>query len=84
VISQLTNVISTQNKEAIKSNRLCCQEIKCTINKEELKKDRTKKIHTLIIKMIGQASAKSSTSKLEALSAMCTRFINLENVGMAQ
>ncbi len=32
-----------ENKEAIKSNRLRCQEIECTINKEELKKDRTKK-----------------------------------------
>jgi hypothetical protein len=44
VISQLTNAISTQNEEAIKSNRLRCQEIKRTINKEESKKDRTKKI----------------------------------------
>jgi hypothetical protein len=34
--------------------------------------------------MIGRASAKSSTDKLEALSALCTRFINSENVGMAQ
>ena len=34
--------------------------------------------------MIGRASAKSSTDKSEALSVMCTRFINLENVGMAQ
>ncbi len=84
VISQLTNAISTQNKEAIKSNRLRHQEIERTINKEESKKDRTKKNHTLIIKMIGRASAKSSTDKLEALLATCTRFIDLENVRMAQ
>ncbi len=84
VISQLTNAISTQNKEAIESNRLHCQEIEHTINKEESKKDRTKKNHTSIIKMIGRASAKSSTDKSEALSATCTRFINLENVRMAQ
>ncbi len=84
VISQLTNAISTQNEEAIKSNRLRHQEIKHIINKDESKKDKTKKIHTLIIKMIGQASAKSSTDKSEALSETCTRFINSENVGMAQ
>jgi hypothetical protein len=41
-------------------------------------------MHTLIIKMFGRASAKSSTDKSEALSATCTRFINSENVGMAQ
>ncbi len=34
--------------------------------------------------MIGRASAKSSTNKSEALSATCTRFIDLENVRMAQ
>jgi hypothetical protein len=84
VISQLTNAISAQNEEAIKSNRLCCQEIKRIINKDESKKDRTKKIHTLIIKMIGRASAKRSTDKSEALSVTCTHFINSENVGMAQ
>ncbi len=84
VISQLTNAISTQNKEAIESNRLRCQEIECIINKDELKKDRTKKNHTLIIKMIRRASAKSSTDESEALLVTCTRFINSENVGMAQ
>jgi len=62
VISQLTNAISAQNEEATESNRLCCQEIERTINKEETKKDRTKKIHNSIINMIGRASAKSSTT----------------------
>ena len=42
------------------------------------------KNHTSIIKMIGQASAKSSTDKSEALLVTCTCFINSENVGMAQ
>ncbi len=84
VISQLTSAISTQNEEAIQSNRLRCQEIVRFINKDESKKDRTKKIHTLIIKIIGQASAKSSTDKSVALSVTCTRFINSKNVGMTQ
>jgi hypothetical protein len=84
VISRLTNAISTQNEEAIKSNRLRRQKIEHIINKDESKKDRTKKNHTSIIKMIRQASAKSSTDESEALLVMCAHFINLENVGMAQ
>ncbi len=63
VISQLTNAISAQNVEATESNRLHRQEIERTINKEETKKDRTKKIHTSIINMIGGAAAKSSTDE---------------------
>ena len=84
VISQLTNVISTQNKEAMESNRLCRQEIKQTINKEETKKDQTKKLHTSIIKMIRSVSAKSSSDESQAIPATCTHFLNSTNVGMAQ
>jgi hypothetical protein len=83
-ISQLTNAISTQNEEAMESNRLHRKEIERTINKEETKKDRTKKPHPSIIKMIGCASVKISTDESEAISAMCTRFLNSDNVGMAQ
>jgi len=84
VISQLTNAISAQNKDATESNRLRCQEIERTINKEETKKNRTKKIRTSIINMIGCASAKSSTDESVAISATCPHFLNSNNVGMAQ
>ncbi len=84
VISQLTNAISTQNEEATESNKLRCQEIERTIHKEESKKDRTKKIHTSIINMIGRASAKSSTDESVTISATCSRFLNSDNLGMAQ
>jgi hypothetical protein len=68
----------------MESNKLHRQEIKLTINKKESKKDRTKKISTLIIKMIGRASAKSLTDESEILSVTCTHFLNSKNVGMAQ
>jgi len=84
VISQLTNAISAQNEEAMESSRLRHQEIERTINKEETKKYRTKKIHISIINMIGYASAKSSTDESVAISATCSRFLNSKNVGMAQ
>ncbi len=57
VISQLTDAISAQNEVAIESNRLRRQEIERTINKEETKKDRTKKLPPSIVKTIGRASA---------------------------
>ena len=84
VISQLTNAISAQNKEATESNRLRRQEIERTINKEETKKNRTKKIRTSIINMIGCASAKSSADESVAISATCPHFLNSDNVGRAQ
>jgi hypothetical protein len=42
VISQLTNTISIQNKEAMESNNLCQMEIERQIKKEEKKKDPRK------------------------------------------
>jgi hypothetical protein len=52
VISQLTNTISLQNKEAMESNNLCHQEIEWQIEREEKKKDRTKKLHPTIVNML--------------------------------
>ncbi len=84
IISQLTHAISAQNEEAVESNRLRRKEIKRTITREEAKKDRTKKIHASILKMIGRASAKSLSGNSLTLPEMFSCFINSENVGMAQ
>ena len=85
VISQLTNAISTQNKEAIKIKQTLPPKYRThNIEKEETKKDRTHKIHPSIIKMIGLTSAKSLTDESEALPTTCTRFLNSDNVEMAQ
>ena len=85
VISQLTHAISTQNKE-VELNRLCLEQIKCTITRDEAKKDRTNKIHASIlkmIKMINHASAKSSSDNSLTLPDSLSQFINSKNVGMA-
>ena len=68
----------------LESNRLCQEDIKGTIKKEETKKDQTTKLYTSVIKMIGRASAKSSTDESEVIPATCTRFLNSKNVSMAQ
>ncbi len=83
-MKQLTAAISTQNEEAIESNNLCRNKILRQVIQEESKKDRTKKIHPSLIKMICRAAASNSTDETKALPATCSRFINQENVGMAQ
>ena len=57
VISQLTNAISLENKEAIESNNLHRKEIKRQIKREEKKKDSTKKLYSAIMNMLKRASA---------------------------
>jgi hypothetical protein len=52
VISKLTNAISIQNKEAMESNNLRHKEIVRQIEREEKKKDQTKKIHLAIMNML--------------------------------
>jgi hypothetical protein len=84
IISQFTNTISTQNEEAMEANKLCCQKIERTINKDKNKKDTTKMLHPSIVKMFGHASEKSSTDESEAISATCTHFQNSNNVEIAQ
>jgi hypothetical protein len=54
------------------------------LREQSTKKDKTKKFHHSIVKMIGRTSAKSSTDESEAISAMCIHFLNSDNVGMAQ
>jgi hypothetical protein len=52
VLCQLTAAISAQNKAATKSNDLRRNEIQRQLTKDESKKDRTKKIHPSILKVI--------------------------------
>ena len=54
------------------------------INREDEKKNRIKKIHPSILKMICRAAASSSIEENESLPMTFSRFINQENVGMAQ
>jgi hypothetical protein len=84
VISQLTNAISVQNKEAIVSNNLHRNEIEMQIEREEKKKDRTKKIHPAIINMLRHAAVTHKNEETKEIAPTCLRFINAKNVGLAQ
>jgi hypothetical protein len=84
VISQLTNVISLQNKEVIEPNNLCCKEIERQIKREEKKKDRTKKLNPAIMNMLKRASATDHNNKNNEIAPTFLQFINSDNVGLAQ
>ena len=84
VLQQLAAAISTQNEEAVESNNLRRNELLRQISRDDEKKNRFKKIHPSILKMVSRAAATSSTDENESIPAGFSRFINQENVGMAQ
>jgi hypothetical protein len=84
ILWRLTAAISDQNKEAVKSNNLHHNKILCELSWEESKKDRIKKIHPSILKMINCAAAMSSNDDKNTFPETCSQFINQENVGTAQ
>jgi hypothetical protein len=84
VLLQLTAAISAQNKAATKSNNLQCSEIHRQLSKDKSKKDRTKKIHPSILKMIAHAAAISLNDENKNLPETFIHFVNCDNVGMAQ
>jgi hypothetical protein len=84
VISQLTNAISLQNKEAIESNNIRCKEIKRQIEREEKKKDRTKKLYPAIMNMLKRASATNHNHKNDEIAPTLLRFINSDKIELAQ
>jgi hypothetical protein len=88
VISQLNNGISLQNEEAVELNNLCRREFKRQIEHEEKKKDSTKnlakKLHPAIMNMLKRAFATDHTDKKDEIAPTFLRFINSNNVGLAQ
>ncbi len=84
VISQITNAISLQNKEAIESNNLRCKEIERQIEHKEKKKDRIKKLHPVVLNMLKRASATNHNNENNEIAPTFLQFINSDNIGLAQ
>jgi hypothetical protein len=87
ILQQLTAAIAAiaaQVGATTETNDLRRLEIQCQQTREENKKDRTKKLHPSILKMVSRAAATHSTDKNKALLATFTHFINCNNVGMVQ
>ncbi len=83
LIRQLTHGVASQTEVMAESNNIQERFFERQDNREEAKKDRTKKIHPSIIKMIERAAATRGDNSL-VLPATCLRFFNQETVDMAQ
>jgi hypothetical protein len=80
---QLTYGLSAQTEILAESNNIQNRLIQRQERREDLKKDRTKKIHPSIIKMICRAAA-SCGDKTKVLPKTWVHFFNQESIGMAQ
>ncbi len=83
LLRQLMYGLSAQTEILAKSNNIQNRLIQRQESREDSKKDRTKKIHPSIIKMICRAAA-SRGNETKVLPETCARFFNQESVGMAQ
>ncbi len=83
LLQQLTHGLSAQTEVLAESNLIQNRFYQRQEVREDSKRDRTKKIHPSIIRMIGRATAPRGDESV-TLPASCTRFLNQDNVGMAQ
>ena len=70
LVRQLTHGVAAQTEVMAESNKIQERFFECQDSREEAKKDRTKKIHPSIIKMIGRAAATRGDDSL-VLPATC-------------
>lgn len=84
ILQQLTASIARQSEEAATSNLLRREEIDRKKDKDDQTKDRTKKIHSSIIRMLELASAITAADAIVNLAESCKSFLNAENKGLAE
>lgn len=83
ILQQLTASIARQTEEAATSNQLRKDEIERKRELDDEKKDRTKKIHKSIIRMLENASATSAMEIDLDMAESCMKFINSDSKGTA-
>ena len=84
VISQLTNALTIQNEYLEDANVINRKNQILAEERKEKEKDRTKKIHPAILTMLKRAAATDPHDDNSDIAPSCLRFINSDNVGMAQ
>ena len=84
VISQLTNALTIQNEYLEDANVINRKNQILAEERKEKEKDRTKKIHPAILTMLKQAAATDPHDDNSDIAPSCLRFINFDNVGLAQ
>jgi hypothetical protein len=84
VLQQLTASISRQADEQKAQNMILTHQVEYTMEKEEKKKDRFKKLHSSTKQLILFASAEDATNVPTEVGENCKRFINAETMGVAE
>jgi len=84
VISQLANSLTIQNEHLEDANVINRKNQILAEESKEKEKDRTKKIHRAILCMLKRAAATDPHDDNSDIAPSCLRFINSDNVGMAQ
>ena len=84
VISQLANALTIQNEHLEDANVINRKNQILAEERKEKEKDRTKKIHPAILSMLKRAAATDPHDDNSDIAPSFLRFINSDNVGMAQ
>jgi hypothetical protein len=84
VISQLANALTIQNEHLEDANVINHKNQILAEERKEKEKDQTKKIHPAILSMLKRAAATDPHDDDSDIAPSCLRFINSDNVGMAQ
>ncbi len=84
VISQLTNALTIQNEFLEDANVINRKNQIMAEERKEKDKDRTKKFHPTILNMLKRAATTDPLDENSNIAPSCLRFINSDNVGMAQ
>jgi hypothetical protein len=84
ILQQLAASISRQSDEAKAQNELLTRQLEHTLDKEEKKKDRFKKLHSSTKQLILFASAEDAIDVPTEVVESCKRFINSETMGIAE
>lgn len=84
ILQQLAASISRQSDEAAAHNELVTRQLELSVEKEEKKKDRFKKLHSSTKQLIIFASAEDADDVPSDVTESCKRFINAETTGVAE
>eukprot|EP00957_Ditylum_brightwellii_P190265 14482835-Ditylum_brightwellii.AAC.1 len=83
VLRQLSDSISGQNKHATTTNKLMEDNMSCIKENDDKKKDRLKKLHPSILKMIKMVSSTDGDKAADTMVQTCKDFMNCESAGLA-
>jgi hypothetical protein len=83
VLRQLAEGISRQTEEAERSNMMHREDLNRRKEKDEEKRDKTKKLHRSTVSMLLMASATTNERAAPKLVQTATDFFNSENTGLA-